>query len=84
MTESIIQPEPCHGDFCMFDIMVKWIDSNKSSMLLSLQLFLLWGLRKRCYIVSCHHFVFLNSKTNVATNNDNKSISLFLFTDSLS
>ena len=36
MTESIIQPEPCHGDFCMFDIMVKWIDSNKSSMLLSL------------------------------------------------
>ena len=36
MTESITQPEhfPVHS--CMYDIIVVWIDSNTSSMLLSL------------------------------------------------
>ena len=35
MTESIIQPEHCRKDFCMFDIAVLWIDLNASSMSLS-------------------------------------------------
>ena len=29
MTESVIHPEPCPRDFCMFDITVLWIDSNR-------------------------------------------------------
>ena len=36
MTESVIQPEPFPKDFCMFDIIVVDIDSDASSISLSL------------------------------------------------
>ena len=36
MTESIIKPEVFPKDFCIFDIIVVQIDSNTSSMSLSL------------------------------------------------
>ena len=36
MTESIIQHEPFPKDFCVFDIVVIYIDSNTSLMSLSL------------------------------------------------
>ena len=37
MTESIIQLKPFPSDFCMFDIVALDIDSNTSSLLLSLK-----------------------------------------------
>ena len=36
MTESVIQPELLYRDFCITDIIVLEIDSNTSSMPLSL------------------------------------------------
>ena len=36
MTESVIHPEPIPKDFCMFAIIVVWIDLNTLSMSLSL------------------------------------------------
>ena len=51
MTESIIQPEPCLRDFCMFDLIVLSIDLNTSSMSFSLIFFLLLNSNKMCYLV---------------------------------
>ena len=45
MTESIIQPEPFPRDFHMFDMIAVSIDSNTSSMSLSLIILSLFELK---------------------------------------
>ena len=74
----------------MFDIIIVQIDSNISSMLLSLIIIFPFELgQKVVYFVSSSFSIFLNSKTNIvknlnSVNLDNKFISLFLITDSVS
>ena len=57
MTESIIQSEPFHKDFCILDVTVVYIDSNTSSISLSL-IIVFVSLTKECHILFYLHFLY--------------------------
>ena len=57
ITESIIQPERFPKNFCMFDVLVVYIDSSTSSTSLSLITPSAFDCEKRCHILSYHHFL---------------------------
>ena len=69
MTKTIILSKLFPEDFCMFDIIVVYIDLNTSSMSLSLTIFLLLSAYKKCHNLFYLKFLFfLNTQTNIVTN----------------
>ena len=57
MNESIIQPEPFPKHFCMFDIIVVYIDSNTSSVLIFINnCFVPLCVNRNCHVLFYHPF----------------------------
>ena len=68
LTESIIQLEAFHKDFCIFDIITVQIDSNASSISLSLVTVSAFECEKKVsYFLLPSLSIFFSTKTNIVT-----------------